>query len=42
MDLEKLQQQADDVNYLSATVTFKYKIYGFATKSASRTTNTVT
>ena len=35
-------QQADDVNYLSATVTFKYKIYEFATKSASRTTNTVT
>ena len=35
-------QQADDVNYLSATVTFKYKIYEFATKSASRTSNTVT
>ena len=25
-------QQADDVNYLSATVTFKYKIYEFALK----------
>ena len=35
-------QQADDVSYLSATVTFKYKIYEFATKSASRTSNTVT
>jgi hypothetical protein len=35
-------QQADDVNYLSATVTFKYKVFEFATKSASRTTNTVT
>ena len=35
-------QQADDVSYLSATVTFKYKVYEFATKSASRTSNTVT
>ena len=35
-------QQADDVNYLSATVTFKYKVYEFATKGASRTSNTVT
>ena len=35
-------QQADDVNYLSATVTFKYKIYEFALKGASRTTDTVT
>ena len=35
-------QQADDVNYLSATVTFKYKVFEFATKSASRTSNTVT
>jgi len=35
-------QQADDVNYLSATVSFKYKIYEFALKSASNTTNTVT
>jgi len=35
-------QQADDVNYLSASVTFKYKIYEFALKSASNTTNTVT
>ena len=35
-------QQADDVNYLSATVTFKYKIFQFALKGASNTTNTVT
>ena len=35
-------QQADDVNYLTATVTFKYKIYEFALKGANRTTNTVT
>jgi hypothetical protein len=35
-------QQADDVNYLSATVSFKYKIYEFALKGASNTTNTVT
>ena len=35
-------QQADDVNYLSATVTFKYKIYEFATKGASVTTTIVT
>ena len=35
-------QQADDVTYLSATVTFKYKVFQFATKGASRTTNTVT
>ena len=35
-------QQADDVNYLSATVTFKYKVFEFATKGASRTSNTVT
>ena len=35
-------QQADDVNYLSATVTFKYKVYEFATKGAGRTSNTVT
>ena len=35
-------QQADDVTYLSATVSFKYKLYEFATKGASRTTNTVT
>jgi len=34
-------QQADDVNYLSATVTFKYKIYEFALKG-KQTTNTVT
>ena len=35
-------QQADDVNYLTATVSFKYKIYEFATKGATRTTNTTT
>ena len=35
-------QQADDVNYLTATVSFKYKLYEFATKGATRTTNTVT
>ena len=35
-------QQADDVTYLSATVNFKYKLYEFATKGASRTTTTVT
>ena len=35
-------QQADDVTYLSATVGFKYKLYEFATKGASRTTTTVT
>ena len=33
---------ADDVNYLSATVSFKYKMYEFALKNASNTTNTVT
>ena len=35
-------QQADDVTYLSATVSFKYKLYEFATKGSSRTTTTVT
>ena len=35
-------QQADDVSYLTATVTFKYKLYEFVLKSASNTTNTVT
>ena len=35
-------QQATDVDYLTATVSFKYKIYEFATKSASTTTTTVT
>jgi len=35
-------QQATDVDYLTATVTFKYKIYEFATKSASTTTTVVT
>ena len=35
-------QQADDVSYLTASVTFKYKIYEFALKSAGTTTNTVT
>ena len=33
-------QQANDIEYLTATVTMKYKIYEFATKSASRTTVT--
>jgi hypothetical protein len=33
-------QQAVDIEYLSASVTMKYKIYEFATKSASRTTVT--
>ena len=35
-------QQATDVDYLTATVTFKYKIYEFATKNASTTTTIVT
>ena len=35
-------QQTDDVNYLTATVSFSYKIYEFATKGASTTTNIVT
>ena len=35
-------QQANDIDYLTATVTFKYKVYEFATKSASRTSTTVT
>ena len=35
-------QQADDIDYLSATVSFKYKLYEFALKGASNTTNTVT
>ena len=34
-------QQAADVEYLTASVVFKYKIYEFATKGASRTTETV-
>ena len=38
----QFDQQADDVNYLTASVTFKYKLYEFATKGASTTTNTVT
>ena len=33
-------QQATDIDYLTATITMKYKIYEFATKSASRTTVT--
>jgi len=33
-------QQATDVDYLSATVTFQYKIYEFATKGAGRTSVT--
>ena len=35
-------QQADDIDYLTATVSFKYKLYEFALKGGSRTTNTVT
>lgn len=35
-------QQADDVQYLSADVTFKYKIYEFATRVNSSTTTTTT
>ena len=35
-------QQADDIDYLTATVNFKYKLYEFALKGGSRTTNTVT
>ena len=35
-------QQANDIDYLSATVSFKYKLYEFALKGASNTTNTVT
>ena len=35
-------QAADDINYLTATVSFKYKLYEFALKGASNTTNTVT
>ncbi len=38
----QFDQQTDDVNYLTATVSFKYKLYEFATKGASTTTNTVT
>ena len=38
----QFDQQADDVSYLTASVTFKYKIYEFATKGASSTTDTVT
>ena len=34
-------QQATDVDYLSATVTFQYKLYEFAVKNASTTTTTV-
>ena len=36
----EFNQQAGDIEYLTATVTMKYKIYEFATKSASRTTVT--
>ena len=35
-------QQADDIDYLTAPVSFKYKLYEFALKGGSRTTNTVT
>ena len=38
----QFDQQADDVNYLTASVTFKYKLYEFALKGASNTTDTVT
>ena len=34
-------QQASDVDYLSATITFQYKLYEFATKGASKATTTV-
>ena len=33
-------QQATDIDFLSATVTMKYKIYEFATKGAGRTAET--
>ena len=33
-------QQANDTDYLTATVTFEYKLYDFATSNASRTTIT--
>ena len=33
-------QQATDTDYLTATVTFEYKLYDFATSNASRTTIT--
>jgi len=33
-------QQAEDVNYLTATVTFSYLIYDFASVGASATTVT--
>jgi hypothetical protein len=35
-------QQATDIDYLSASVTMKYKIYEFAVKGASNTTVTTT
>jgi len=35
-------QQANDIDYLTATVSFKYKLYEFALKGASNTLNTVT
>ena len=38
----QFDQQANDIDYLSATVSFKYKLYEFALKGASNTTNTVT
>jgi hypothetical protein len=34
-------QQAGDVDYLTATVTFQYMIYEFANVSSSTTTETV-
>ena len=42
ISLSSLQynQQATDTDYLTATVTFEYKLYDFATSNASRTTIT--
>ena len=42
LSLSSLQydQQASDTSYLTATVTFDYKIYDFASSNASRTTIT--
>jgi len=36
----QFNQQAADIDFLSASVVMKYKIYEFATKSAGRTTET--
>ena len=42
ISLSSLQynQQATDTDYLTATVTFEYKLYDFASSNASRTTIT--